>query len=153
MVEALELSPPGRQRDEFHSTPRGLSEGAELRLRHDYELAGGTSTFAGGLYFYHALQDRTDERGATPDADSGELRNFNTGETWDVALFAENRFEFGRFSLTPGMRLEHIWQSLDESVNVAKVDAGDPLASRSDFSFVPLLESVSAMSWCPLRSK
>lgn len=114
------------------------SEGAELRLRHDYQLAGGTSTFAGGLYFYHALQDRTDERGATPDADSGELRNFNTGETWDVALFAENRFEFGRFSVTPGMRLEHIWQSLDESVNVAKVDAGDPLASRSDFSFVPL---------------
>lgn len=33
--------------------------------------------------------------GPRPDADSGELRNFNTGETWDVALFAENRFEFG----------------------------------------------------------
>ena len=114
------------------------TEGAEMRLRHDYALGSGTSTFAGGLYFYHALQDRTDERGATPDADSGQLRNLNTGETWDVALFAENRFQFGRFSITPGVRLENLWQSLDESLNLAKTDAGEPLASRSDFSFVPL---------------
>ena len=78
------------------------TEGAEMRLRHDYALAGDISTFTGGLYFYHALQDRTDERGATPDADSGVLRNFNTGETWDGAIFAENRFHFGRLSITPG---------------------------------------------------
>ena len=36
------------------------TEGAELRLRHDYALAGDTSTFTGGVYFYHALQDRED---------------------------------------------------------------------------------------------
>ena len=36
------------------------TEGAELRLRHDYTLAGDTSTFTGGVYFYHALQDRND---------------------------------------------------------------------------------------------
>jgi hypothetical protein len=65
-------------------------EGAELRLRHDYDLAHDTSTFTGGLYFYHALQDRFDERGATPDADSGLLRRLNTGETTGGALFAEN---------------------------------------------------------------
>ena len=43
-------------------------------------------------------------------------RNFNTGETWDFAIFAENRFHFGRFSITPGMRLEFLQQSLDENV-------------------------------------
>jgi Fe(3+) dicitrate transport protein len=110
------------------------TEGAELRLRHDYSLAGDISTFAGGLYFYHAVQDRADSRGVTPDADSGNLRNFTTGETWDGALFAENRFHFGRLSITPGMRLEFLQQGVDETVNVTRPD----LLSHSDFSFVPL---------------
>ena len=113
------------------------TQGAELRLRHDYELAHDTSTFTGGLYFYHALQDRTDERGATPDAETGELRRFNTGETTDGAIFAENRFHFGRLSLIPGMRLEFFQQSLDEKVNITRAP-GDPLLSKADFSFVPL---------------
>ncbi len=120
------------------------NEGVDVRLRHDYQLGGDTSTFAGGLYFYHAQQDRTDERGATPDADSGMLRNFATGETTDWSLFAENRFHFGRLSITPGMRLEFLNQTLDETFNFAKASnppalgGPQPLASRDDDSFVPL---------------
>jgi Fe(3+) dicitrate transport protein len=110
------------------------NEGAELRLRHDYALAGDTSTFGGGLYFYHALQDRRDERGATADANFGALRNLNTGETWDGSIFAENRFKFGRLSITPGMRLEFLQQSLNEELNVSR----DYLLTQDDFSFVPL---------------
>jgi Fe(3+) dicitrate transport protein len=108
-------------------------EGVDARLRHDYALLGDISTFAGGVYFYHALQDRRDERGQTPDAETGTLRNLNTGETWDGAIFAENRFHFGRLSIVPGMRLEFLQQSVDEEVNVV-----NPLHSQSDFSFVPL---------------
>jgi Fe(3+) dicitrate transport protein len=114
------------------------TEGAELRLRHDYTLVNDTSTVAGGLYFYHALQDRSDERGATPDAESGLLRRFNTGETYDGAVFAENRFHFGRLSITPGMRLEFFQQSLDEGVNITKPIPPETLLTRSDFSFLPL---------------
>jgi Fe(3+) dicitrate transport protein len=114
------------------------TEGLDARLRHDYDLFGDVSTFAGGIYFYHALQDRRDERGSTPDAEHGMLRNFNTGETWDGAIFAENRFHFGRLSIVPGMRLEFLNQDLSEQVNVAKTDNGEPLASQSDFNFVPL---------------
>lgn len=120
------------------------NEGVDLRLRHDYQLAGDTSTFAGGIYFYHAQQDRTDERGATPDAGRGMLRNFATGETTDWSLFAENRFHFGRFSVTPGFRLEFLNQTLDEEFNFAKatnppaLGGPQPLASRDDDSFVPL---------------
>jgi Fe(3+) dicitrate transport protein len=109
------------------------TEGAEARLRHDYSLAGDTSTFAGGLYFYHAVQDRTDERGLTPGASSGDLRNLNTGETTDFSIFAENRFHFGRFSITPGMRFEFLRQTLDEDLNVTR-----PLLSKEDDFFVPL---------------
>jgi Fe(3+) dicitrate transport protein len=111
------------------------NEGAEARLRHDYQLAGDTSTFAGGVYFYHALQDRDDQRGTTPDAETGVLRNFATGDTTDFSIFAENRFHFGRFSLTPGMRLESLWQTLDETVNVTRPN---DLHSADDHSFVPL---------------
>lgn len=110
------------------------SEGAELRLRHDYALAGDTSTFAGGVYFYHAIQDRTDERGSTPDADTGMLRNLNTGETTDFSIFAENRFHFGRLSLTPGMRLEFLSMSLEEDFNIARPE----LLTKDDDFFVPL---------------
>jgi Fe(3+) dicitrate transport protein len=109
------------------------TEGLDARVRHDYDLFNDVSTFAGGIYFYHALQDRRDERGQTPDAEHGTLRNLNTGETWDGALFAENRFHFGRLSIVPGMRLEFLNQSVDEEVNVS-----NPLHSQSDFNFVPL---------------
>ncbi|MFZ1218417.1 MAG: TonB-dependent receptor plug domain-containing protein [Chthoniobacterales bacterium] len=120
------------------------NEGVDVRVRHDYQLAGDTSTFTGGVYFYHAQQDRTDERGSTPDADSGMLRNFATGETTDFSIFAENRFHFGRLSVTPGMRLEFLNQTLDETFNFAKANnppalgGPQPLASRDDDSFVPL---------------
>jgi Fe(3+) dicitrate transport protein len=114
------------------------TEGVDARLRHDYDLFSDISTFAGGVYFYHALQDRTDERGSTPRSEAGTLRNLNTGETWDGAIFAENRFKFGRLSIVPGMRLEFLNQALDEQLNVAKTSNGEPLAHQSDFFFVPL---------------
>lgn len=112
------------------------NQGAETRLRHDYTLAGDTSTFTGGLYFYHALQERTDKRGATPDATDGQLRNLNFGETWNGAIFAENRFHFGRLSIVPGFRIEFLDTSLEEEINVAKVAV--PLGDESDFAVVPL---------------
>ncbi|HJT79569.1 MAG TPA: TonB-dependent receptor plug domain-containing protein [Chthoniobacterales bacterium] len=112
------------------------TEGADARLRHDYDLFNDVSTFAGGLYFYHALQHRDDRRGPTPDAEDGELRRSNFGETFNGSIFAENRFHFGRFSITPGMRLEFFQQSLEEEVNITKVTV--PLGDRDDFSFVPL---------------
>ncbi|MDQ3414276.1 MAG: TonB-dependent receptor plug domain-containing protein [Verrucomicrobiota bacterium] len=112
------------------------TQGVDVRFRHDYDLAHDTSTFTGGMYFYHALQDRHDYRGTTPNASSGLLRRFNTGETTDFALFAENRFHFGRLSIIPGMRLEFFEQSLDEHVNTTKPEG--TLLSQSDFSFVPL---------------
>jgi Fe(3+) dicitrate transport protein len=114
------------------------TEGVDARVRHDYNLLNDISTIAGGVYFYHALQDRTDERGQTPDAESGTLRNLNTGETWDGAIFAENRFKFGRLSIVPGMRLEFLNQAADEQLNVSKTSNGEPLAQQSDFNFVPL---------------
>jgi Fe(3+) dicitrate transport protein len=115
------------------------SEGVDARVRHDYHLGADTSTLTAGAYFYHAFQQRTDKRGATPIANDGQLRNLNEGETWDYSLFAENRFHFGRLSVVPGFRLELLDTSLDEELNLAK--SGIPpfeLAHNSDFAAVPL---------------
>ena len=112
------------------------TQGLDVRMRHDYPLAGDFSTITGGVYFYHALQDRSDDRGLTPDADTGVPRRFNTGVSWNGSIFAENRFQFGRFSVVPGARIEFLQQSLSESLNVTK--PADELLSRSDFSVVPL---------------
>lgn len=141
--QAPVLDPPAGSTSATNSIQlrEAWNEGVDVRLRHDYALAGDTSTFAGGMYFYHAVQDRDDQRGQTPDAESGMLRNLNTGEVTNFSIFAENRFHFGRFSIVPGMRLEFFDQSLDEDVNFAKATASPtpvPLESRSDSSFVPL---------------
>lgn len=121
------------------------NEGVDARLRHDYQLGGDTSTFTGGVYFYHAFQERTDKRGATAFAEeSDDLRNLANGETWNGSIFAENRFHFGRLSIVPGFRLELLDTSLDEEVNFAKANnppaqgGPQPLSNQSDFAAVPL---------------
>lgn len=117
------------------------SEGGDARLRHDYDFLGDVSTFAGGVFIYHALQQRDDRRPTPPaptepDAEDGLLRRFNYGETTNGSIFAENRFHFGRLSITPGMRLEFFDQKLDEEVNITRSDI--PLQHKRDFLFAPL---------------
>jgi Fe(3+) dicitrate transport protein len=101
-------------------------------------VAGKTHTFAGGVQLYHTDSPRTDERGAAPDAGSGQIRNENHREIFYAPIFLENRFVFGNFSMTPGLRLENIHQSVEEEINLDKT-AGTPLGDESQSDFVPLL--------------
>lgn len=126
------------ERQEFYT------EGFETRLRHDYELWGGTHTIAGGLQAYYTFSPRQDRRGETENAQTGELRNDNEREVFYLPFFVENRFHWGAFSVTPGVRFENIWQGVTEHVNEDKKAAAekpeDPLvlADESDYEFVPL---------------
>jgi Fe(3+) dicitrate transport protein len=94
------------ERQEFYNF------GLEPRLRHDWS-GGGEHTLAAGLQYFRSHSPRTDRRGAAPDARDGILfraadRDVNYG-----AVFAENRFAFGPWSLTPGVRLENVAQDLE----------------------------------------
>ncbi|MEQ1852686.1 MAG: TonB-dependent receptor, partial [Chthoniobacteraceae bacterium] len=113
--------------------------GFETRLRHDYDWLGGKHTFAGGLQVYHTDSPRVDERGARRDADTGAVRNDNDRWVTYLPVFFENKFTWGKFSITPGLRFENVWQGVTENVNVAKTAAGTPLAGESEFTFVPLI--------------
>ena len=114
------------------------TQGFEARLRHDYELFGGSHTISGGFQAYHTYSPREDRRGATASATEGELRNDNEREIWYLPFFVENRFKWGPLSVTPGVRLENAWQGVTENVNVDKAAAGNPLADEDSYEFVPL---------------
>lgn len=114
--------------------------GFEPRLRHTFDLFGeADQTFTAGLLTYFSDSPREDQRGSSASADSGVLRNKSDRNTQYLSLFAEHRFLLGSLSVTPGLRLEHIWQQLTERVNADKAAAGTPLADEEIFDFVPLL--------------
>lgn len=113
--------------------------GFEPRVRYTYDALGQEGhTLTAGLINYYSDSPREDQRGTIPNADTGALRNKSDRETQYLALFAEHLFRFGPLSLTPGVRLEHLWQQLKEHVNVDKASAGTALASANEFDFVPL---------------
>ncbi len=112
--------------------------GLDARLRHDYELFGGTHTIAGGVQVYHTDSPRQDRRGETKNATDGFVVNDSDREVLYVPVFIENRFNWGALSITPGVRFENFWQSVQENVNAAKTAAGTPLADEDDGEFEPL---------------
>lgn len=116
------------------------TKGLEARLRHDWMLGDNTHTFAGGVQLYHTDSPRTDRRGTTPGADTGPIRNQSEREVFYAPVFLENRFVFGQFSVTPGVRLENIYQSVEEKANADKAGQTPPtpLGDKSQYDFVPL---------------
>jgi Fe(3+) dicitrate transport protein len=106
-----------------------------------YRLNWGTEkqhTFTSGVQLYHTDSPRRDYRGSTADAMTGTLRNFSEREVFYAPVFAENRFEFGKFSITPGLRIENSWQDVEEIVNLDKTSVGTPLGSKDEQATVVL---------------
>ncbi|MBI2929083.1 MAG: TonB-dependent receptor plug domain-containing protein [Verrucomicrobia bacterium] len=123
------------ERQEFYTF------GTDARLRHDYQFSGETHTLAGGLHFYRGDSPRTDRRGATADAETGNLLSESQRDVLYGSLFAENRFQFGRLSLTPGVRLETVAQD----VSVSRPTTNGPALSAKDKTeFQPLLAFTAA---------
>jgi Fe(3+) dicitrate transport protein len=113
--------------------------GLEPRIRHTYDAFGQEGhTLSAGLLAYFSESPREDQRGASAGADSGSLRNASDRNMQYLSLFAEHLIRLGRLALTPGVRLEHIWQHVKERVNADKAAVGTPLADEDAFDFVPL---------------
>lgn len=114
------------------------TQGLDARFRHHYVALGGTHTFSGGVQVFHSDSPRQDRRGEKENARTGKLRAESDRETWYVPVFIENRFAWGPFSITPGVRLENVWQSVNEKRNADKQAAGVPLGNSEEYDFVPL---------------
>lgn len=86
--------------------------GVEPRIRHDWEAWGNKHTLSAGMHFYYCQSPRVDQRGFLADAESGNVFLDSDRETIYGSIFAENKFTFGKFSITPGFRLEMIKQDV-----------------------------------------
>jgi len=118
---------------------RFYTAGTEARVRHDHAAFGWEDqTFAGGVLYHHTTSPRDDKRGATGDATDGEHRIDSDRSVDYLSFFFENLFRFGALSVTPGVRLENLWQSLQENHNLDKQAAGRALAEDDEYDLVAL---------------
>ena len=112
--------------------------GAEPRLSYNWDWLDNTHTLTGGMMFYYDWSPRVDQTGNSPTAMTGSTVNQSNRESVYYSLFAENLFQFGSFSITPGFRLENIWQSVRELVNKSSFQTGKPLQDETTYNFAPL---------------
>jgi Fe(3+) dicitrate transport protein len=86
-----------------------------LGLDSRYRINWGSEaqhSFTTGIQIYHVDSPRTDAVGATPTASSGNPARISDREVFYVPVFMENRFKFGNFSVTPGVRIENFSQDV-----------------------------------------
>jgi Fe(3+) dicitrate transport protein len=109
--------------------------GFDGRVKYDYELGCDTSTLTTGVTLYGVSSPFRQETGDTPFANVGTLNRDVDRYTASGAVFAENRFVFGGLKITPGVRIENIYQQVEEKYNS---NADSTLRDQDDFVSVPL---------------
>jgi Fe(3+) dicitrate transport protein len=125
----------GRLRDYDHF-------GIEPRLRFGHRLFGVSSEAEVGLRAHFEVQERLQENGETPTARSGRVVEDNRRENQAHSAFVQNRILLGRFTLTPGVRLEVI--DYERTNRLANAGAG--VTGRTDVTqWVPGI----GLAWGP----
>ncbi len=82
--------------------------GVEPRLRVHHRAFGSASETDIGVRLHYEMQDRRQENGASPTARSGVLVEDNLRTNAAYAGFVQNRFLLGGWTITPGVRMEHV---------------------------------------------
>lgn len=90
--------------------------GFEERLRHDYEFLNGEHTVSFGTHTFMSHSPIIGQTGAQTFSESGIMDTVTVRDTWAFAPFVENLFRWGKFSITPGFRMENIWQRINEKL-------------------------------------
>ena len=82
--------------------------GIEPRISVHHRVFGISSETDFGVRAHFEQQDRLQKNGTTPTARSGELVESNVRTNDAYASFVQNSFLFGGWTVTPGIRLEHV---------------------------------------------
>jgi Fe(3+) dicitrate transport protein len=82
----------------------------------------GRHAFSTGMQVYHVDSPRVDLKRATSSASTGVVSRESEREVLYLPVFIENRFSFGNFSITPGLRYENIRQDV-RTLFIDPVDA------------------------------
>jgi len=81
---------------------------AEVRARYDWKAGENENTLTAGVLTYNTNAPTTTWNGNDAEAIRGNVASRVQNETRAMAVFAENRFAFGKLAIVPGVRLEHI---------------------------------------------
>lgn len=82
--------------------------GIEPRLFVQHKTFGIDNELEVSVRAHYEIQERRQENGSSPTARSGTVVEKNERDVDAYSAFVQNRFIFGRFTLTPGVRVEHI---------------------------------------------
>ncbi len=82
--------------------------GIEPRLTRANNFLGGDNELQAGVRIHFETQDRIQKNGASPTARDGALFEDNERRNQAYSGFVQNRFTFGDFAVTPGLRVEHV---------------------------------------------
>jgi Fe(3+) dicitrate transport protein len=95
--------------------------GTDVRARHFWSAWAGEHALTAGFTLYGANSPRSRERNpVVSEATSGPLQFDLDRHTLYGSLFAENKFQYGRFSIVPAVRLEFINLGVEENFNLGK---------------------------------
>lgn len=94
------------------------TKGIDLRVLKYWKLGDVEQALSMGYAgFFNESPYREELATGNPNATRGDLTRKLTRESQSNSLFAENRFAFGKWAVTPGVRFENIRQIVDEKVN------------------------------------
>lgn len=82
--------------------------GVEPRLSVRHGVFGVPSELDAGVKAHFEIQKRRQENGLSPSARDGAVVESNRRETDAYSAFVQNRLLFGRFTVSPGVRVEHV---------------------------------------------
>lgn len=85
-----------------------LNLGIAPRFRASSRFLGARNETDFGFRFHYEDQNRVQKDGSTPIARDGVVVEDNERKAAATSAFIQNRFDVGNFSITPGLRLEHV---------------------------------------------
>ncbi len=119
-----------------------LNVGNETRMIHTYNFLGNPSNWLVGVRYYRGFTKRKQGNGSTGFDANFEFKNPNEPEysnyqfpSQNIAAFTENVFQISeKWSVTPGLRFEHIITQADGTYNVEFRDLAGNLQLDSTIS-------------------
>ena len=87
---------------------RYLFGGIEPRLRITKSLFGRRNELEAGIRVHLEAQERLQKNGERPTSRDGVIVENNERRNQAFSAFIQNRFAFGSFTVTPGIRIEHV---------------------------------------------
>lgn len=91
--------------------------GANVKVAQKYLLCEEEQNFTGGVSLYGVDSPFRQETGDSPIANSGSVTKLLGRKSAAISAYAENQFRLGDLKVVPGVRIENIYQSIDERAN------------------------------------